>query len=52
MMAPMSPDYPDTTLKATLEATGAPRILTKNAAGEAVYVALDAEGELVEVEVD
>jgi hypothetical protein len=41
--------YPDTTLAETLRQTGAPRILTARRDGTAVYVALDADGKLVEV---
>jgi hypothetical protein len=42
-------EYADSTLIATLQATGAPRILTTRLDGEVVYVALDEAGQLVEV---
>lgn len=42
--------YTDPTLAETLRATGAPRILTTREDGTVVYVALDDDGELVEVQ--
>lgn len=45
-----SPDeYTDPTLVGTLHATGAPRILTARKDGTVVYVALDGDGNLIEV---
>lgn len=43
-------DYTDPTLVETLHATGAPRILTTRRDGTTVYVALDLESKLIEVE--
>ncbi|MFL2002008.1 hypothetical protein [Microbacterium sp. A1-JK] len=45
-----NPDmYTDPTLIDTLRATGAPRILTDRKDGTVVYVALDGDGNLIEV---
>lgn len=43
-------DYVDETLADTLRTTGAPRILTTRRNGEVVYVALNDDGGLVEVD--
>lgn len=43
-------DYTDETLVDTLRATGTPRILTTRRDGAVVYVALNGDGELVEVD--
>lgn len=42
--------YTDPTLRETLRATGAPRILTTRRDGTTCYVALNDAGELVEVD--
>lgn len=43
-------EYTDDTLVWTLQSTGLPRILTTRIDGTVVYVALDENGELVEVD--
>lgn len=45
----MTHSYSDATLVETLRTTGVPRILTTRTDGAAVYVALDDDGNLVEV---
>lgn len=47
----MTYPYTDDTLLYTLQTTGVPRILTERKDGEAVYVALSADGtDLVEID--